>query len=245
MEKMIEINDIGYKYKGEKDILKGINLDIYKGEKLGIVGPNGVGKTTLFKLITGVVKPDCGSVKVCNRQIKQGQFVPEIGMIFQDTDDQLFCPTVYEDISFGPRNMGLSQGDIDKKVNNAMDILGIGYLRDKAPHHLSGGEKRLVAIAGILAMESRIGIYDEPTSNLDMRFRERLINFMNNFSHDVMIVSSHDLEFLIEVCNKIVVIDNGKIIAKGSPIEILSNELLMKQHGLSVPYSLKKQLNKN
>lgn len=235
---LINVENVTFGYDIDNEIINDISFKVWKGDRIGLIGPNGVGKTTLFKLICGIDKPQKGKITICQRELKQGEFRPELGMIFQNTDDQLFCPTVYDDVSFGPRNMGMSNEEVDKNVNEAFEILNISYLKDKAPHHLSGGEKRLVSIAGILSMKSKIGIYDEPTSNLDIRYKKRLIKFLKSSHHEAIIVSSHDLEFILQVCNKIILFDEGKIIAIDSPETILADSELMNLHGLEKPYSL-------
>lgn len=239
VNKLMEVDSVSFGYDENDNILNEISFELLKGDRIGLIGPNGVGKTTLFKLLCGIEKPSSGNIKICGNTLKQGVFTPEIGFIFQSADDQLFCPTVFDDISFGPKNMRLNDKQVESNVFSALRTLDIEYLKEKQPHHLSGGEKRLVAIAGILAMKSQIGIYDEPTSNLDMRYRAKLIDFLNGSCHDGIIVSSHDLDFLVEVCNKIILIDDGKIIKTGNVKDIFCNEKLMKNHGLFVPYSLR------
>ncbi|RKD28790.1 energy-coupling factor ABC transporter ATP-binding protein [Thermohalobacter berrensis] len=235
---VLKVSQISFGYNRNEKIINNLSLEIYSGERVGIIGPNGTGKTTLFLLISGVKKPSSGEIILYDKKVKVGKFNPNIGMVFQNTDDQLFCPTVWEDVAFGPTNMGLSREEVKKRVNNSLKILGIEKLKDKAPHHLSGGEKRLAAIAGVLAMESKLVIYDEPTSNLDIRYRRKLINFINSSKQDAMLISSHDLEFILEVCNRVILLDEGRIVADGKPKEILGDENLMEAHGLEKPHSL-------
>lgn len=222
-----------------QNVLDDIGLVMYQGDRIGIIGPNGTEKTTFFLTIAGINNPSAGNIKLFGEAVVHGQFRPKLGMVLQNQDDQLFCPTVWDDIAFGPSNMGLSKDEVIIRVEYAVDLLDISQLVDRAPHQLSGGEKRLVAIAGIIAMDSRFVIYDEPTSNLDMRYRRKLINpLQNKQTHEGMLIASRDLELVLEVCNRVILIDEGKIITDGKPIEILSNEKLLQNHGLETPYSL-------
>jgi cobalt/nickel transport system ATP-binding protein len=238
-ETVMEMKDVSFWYNKNKSILKNIDLKIFQGDRVGIIGPNGTGKTTMFFLMSGIEKPKYGEVILFDKRIICGNFRSELGMVFQNTDDQIFNPSVLEDIAFGPRNMGLSKSMIDQRVNYALEILDINKLKNRPPHQLSGGEKRLVAIAGILAMQCKFVIYDEPTSNLDMRYRRKVINFINESNQKAIVIASHDLEFVLEVCNRVIILDGGTIIADGDPKDILSNEGLMKEHSLEVPYSLR------
>ncbi len=236
-EPVLDISGLSFYYQ-DNHVLKSIDMEISTGERIGVVGPNGTGKTTLFMLIAGVLKPSSGDIRLFNKTVAPGKFHPEIGMVFQNSNDQLFSPSVSDDVAFGPRNMNLSKDEVDKRVKDALAVTGISELGDRPPHHLSGGQKRLVAIAGVLAMQPRLMVYDEPTSNLDIRYRRRLINLFKTSSQDATLVASHDLEFLLEVCNRVVLMDGGRIIADGKPRDILGNEELMEDHGLERPHSL-------
>ncbi|WP_129600432.1 energy-coupling factor ABC transporter ATP-binding protein [Anaerophilus nitritogenes] len=235
---VLNMKDVSFGYE-KKYIIENISLKISSNEKLGLIGPNGAGKTTLFYLMSGIYKPKKGEIFLYDKKVIAGKFYPKLGMIFQNPDDQLIHPSVWDDIAFGPTNMGLSHDDIEKRVEDALKILHIEKLKDRVPHQLSGGEKRLVAIAGILAMKSSFVIYDEPTSNLDMRHRRLLIDFLKTSTEDARIIASHDLEFILESCDRVIVFDHGKIQGDGHPKEILSNAQLMEEHGLEVPYSLR------
>ncbi|KJS82660.1 MAG: hypothetical protein JM58_14415 [Peptococcaceae bacterium BICA1-8] len=237
---ILKIANLFYQYPCGRKVLENLNETVFSGERIGIVGPNGAGKTTLFLTIAGIKKPISGEIILFNKAVKQGEFRPELGMVFQNQDDQLFCPSVYDDIAFGPKNMGLSDKEVEERVKKSLAILDIKFLEDRPPHQLSGGEKRLVALAGVLAMEPKLVIYDEPTSNLDVRYRRKLINFLRETQQEAMLIASHDLEFILETCNRIIVLDNGTIIETGKPSEILANKELMEKHGLEVPYSLLK-----
>lgn len=236
---LITIKELSFWYEESQVILEKINLDIGPGERVGILGPNGAGKTTLFLLMAGIEKPRRGRICLDGKEVVPGRFYPQIGMVFQDSKDQLVYPTVGEDVAFGPRNLGLSAAETERRVNWALDQLQIGHLKDRAPHHLSGGEKRLVSIAGsIVAMQSKIGFYDEPTSNLDIKYRRLLIRFVKQSQQEAVLIASHDLEFVLEVCNRVIILDGGQLAADGKPEEILSQSALLEQHSLEVPHSL-------
>lgn len=235
---VLKISELSFNYPDGHHVLKDINLNVWSGERVGIVGPNGAGKTTYFQLLCGVLKPTVGKINLFGKSVVPGEFRSEVGMIFQNSNDQLFCPAVRDDIAFGPRNLGISKEEVDARVQEAISVTGIEELSERPPHHLSGGEKRMVAIAGVLAMRPRIVIYDEPTSNLDMRYRRRLINFLKESSQEAMLISSHDLEFILEVCNRVILMDGGCIVADGSPRDILGDVALMEAHGLERPHSL-------
>ena len=226
-----------FQYPNQPNILKEITFSIYKGQRVGIIGHNGCGKTTLFMLLCGVLAPTAGNLSLLNQVVEPGTFHPEIGMLFQDPDDQLFSPTVREDIAFGPENMGFASELIDQRVQAALSTTGTDYLADRTPHHLSGGEKQMVAIASLLAMQPQVVLYDEPTASLDMRTRRRLIGFLQR-SSETMLISSHDLEFILDVCDRVLLIDEGQIIADGDPMVIMGNQPLMEAHGLEKPHSL-------
>ena len=233
----IQISDLRYSYEHRINVLDRVNLNVSSGERIGIIGPNGAGKTTLFLLICGVLKPASGQISLFGKPVKSGDFNPDIGMVFQSPDDQLFCPSVWDDVAFGPQNMGLSPEDVEKRTQDALIEVGHLNLAERPPHHLSGGEKRMISIAGVLAMQPRVVIYDEPSANLGMRSRRKVIKLLQKSEQTIMI-SSHDLEFILEICNRVILLDEGKIIADGDPVQIMSNDTLMQAHGQEKPHSL-------
>jgi cobalt/nickel transport system ATP-binding protein len=236
-EVAIATQALSFSYPDQPDILCNISLEIRDGERVGIIGHNGCGKTTLFMLLCGVLKPKSGDISLFGEPLKQGQFRPEVGLLFQDPDDQLFSASVWDDIAFGPQNMGLPPEEVEARVKHAVDMTGTEHLLNRLPHHLSGGEKQMVAIAGLLAMMPRVILYDEPTANLDLRTRRRLIRFLQA-SSETILISAHDLEFILEVCDRVLLIDDGRIIADGDPREIMGDQDLMETHGLEKPHSL-------
>lgn len=233
----LEVSGLSFSYPDKADVLRDINLEIQSGEKVGLIGPNGAGKTTLFLSICGVLKPSKGEVFVLGKPVKSGDFHPEIGMVFQNPDDQLFCPSVRDDVAFGPQNMGLPKNEIEMRVSEALLDVGCQELAGRPPHHLSGGEKRMVSIAGVLAMRPDLVIYDEPSANLGMRSRRRVINLLQA-SKQTILISSHDLELILEVCDRVVMLDSGQIVADGDPRQIMDDEELMETHGQEKPHSL-------
>lgn len=232
----LTISNLTFSYP-EQPVLDHINLTIRPGERVGLIGPNGAGKTTLFHSVCGVLKPSDGDIELFGETVKAGKFHPKVGLVFQYPDDQIFSPTVYDDIAFGPRNMGLTDSEVESHVHEAMSLTGIEELAERAPHHLSGGQKRMVAIAGIKAMRPELIIYDEPSANLDMRSRRRLINFIQE-SKETVLLSSHDLEMVVEICDRVILLDEGKIIADGDTYDIMGDQELMEAHGLEKPHSL-------
>jgi cobalt/nickel transport system ATP-binding protein len=233
----ISLRNLGFSYGQERAILTDINLEIATGETVGLIGANGAGKTSLFLTICGILQPTYGEIKLFNRPIQAGQFNPEIGLVFQNPDDQLFCPTVRDDIAFGLENLNLTAEEVETRINAALSLTGVTHLANRISHQLSGGEKCMVAIAAVLAMLPQIVLYDEPSANLDLKARRRLIKFLQA-SHETIVVSSHDLELIIEVCDRVVMLNQGRIIADGVPQEIMSNTSLMEANGLEVPHSL-------
>ena len=233
----IFLSNLCFSYEQERAILTDINLEVASGESVGLIGANGAGKTSLFLAVCGILKPTYGEIKLFDRQIQTGEFNPEIGLVFQNPDDQLFCPTVRDDIAFGLENIGLPPQEVEARIDAALSLTGVKHLIDRISYQLSGGEKCMVAIAAVLAMLPQIVLYDEPSANLDLRARRRLIQFLNS-SGETTVISSHDLELIIEVCDRVVMLNQGRIVADGTPEEIMSDADLMLANGLEVPHSL-------
>jgi len=240
---LIEIDRVSYQYADGVKALRDVSLHVKHGERVGLAGPNGAGKTTLFMLLSGTI--DCfeGRIDVagCDLTTPEGrrQVHRKLGTVFQNTDDQLFSASVFEDIAFGPVNLGLSRDEVHRRVDDAMAQVGLDEaFKDRLPFHLSGGEKRRVAIAGILAMNPQVLLLDEPSSDLDPRGRRELERILDALTV-TRIISSHNLEFVLKTCNRIVVFDKGRIVADGPARDILSDEEVMLAHGLEVPLSLR------
>ncbi len=234
--KAIEIKCIYFGYN-KQTVFKNLCLTINNKEKVGIVGANGAGKTTLFLSICGILKINQGEITLFDRPIIAGKFHPEIGLVFQNPDDQLFCPTVKDDIIFGAENLGLSPSEIEQRFNQVIEAVGVKHLTDRIPYQLSGGEKCMVAIASVLIMQPKIILYDEPSANLDLKARRKLINFLQS-SPETILVSAHDLELILEVCDRVIVMNQGKIVADGMPEKIMSDKTLMGENNLEIPPSL-------
>lgn len=232
----LQITELGFAY-GTAPALHGINLTIRAGERVGLIGANGCGKTTLFLLVCGVLPPAHGSIQVFGTAVQAGRFNPAVGLVFQHPDDQLFCPTVREDIAFGPTNMGLAPDAITARTTAAMHATGTTHLAERAPHQLSGGEKRMVAIAGILAMQPRLLVLDEPESHLDSRARRNLITLLQH-TPETLLIASHDLYALPEICTRLLLLGEGRIVADGTPEGILQDAALLQRHGLDAPHLL-------
>lgn len=222
----IEFRDVHYKYPNGYEALRGISFKVTHGEKVAVVGTNGAGKSTLMLHTNGLLMPTEGSVIVGDIQITKNT-LPEIrrtvGLVFQNPDDQLFMPTVEEDVAFGPRNMKLTNEEVSRRVSEALEAVGATELRDRAPYQLSGGQKRSVAIATVLSMSPDILVLDEPSSNLDPRARRLLMQQIKSFYH-TCIVTSHDLALVREVCPRTIVMADGLVVADG-PTEVVLDDL--------------------
>lgn len=239
----IEINELVFTYPDGTAALRGISLKIRQGECVAVIGGNGAGKSTLLQHLNGYLMPTSGEVRVGDFTLtsETAKWIRRsVGMVFQDPDDQLFMPTVFEDVAFGPLNLGLTVPEVTKRAMDALDRVGMGHLRDRPPYKLSAGEKRAVAIATALAGLPDVLVMDEPSSNLDPRGRRRLIELLKSFEHTRMI-ATHDLELVVEICPRVIVLDHGQVVAEGPTALILGDEALMLKHGLEKPHSLKHQ----
>jgi len=234
---VLTVSNLWFSYPDKPNVLQAVSLQVMPGERVGLIGPNGSGKTTLFLEISGVLKPSAGDIVLFGKPVLNGDFRSDVGLVFQNPDDQLFCPSVRDDVAFGPRNMGLSKDEVEARVTEALSVVGAAELAERPAHHLSEGEKRMVTIAGVLAMRPRLLIYDEPSANLDIRSRRRLIRLLQA-SNETILVASHDLELILELCDRVVLIDNGRIIADGKPRDIMGDDKLMEAHGQEKPHSL-------
>ena len=233
----IVVKNLEFSFPLQKPVLKGVDIEVGSGEKVGIIGPNGSGKTTLFLLLAGMLAPDSGSMAILDSPVRTGSFNSNLGFVFQNPDDQLFCPTVRDDLSFGLLNLGYSKDEADSMIDAYLTRLEMSDLAGRPPHNLSGGEKRMISIAGVIIMNPTVVLLDEPESSLDSRARRQLIEFIRN-SSETLLIASHDLEFLLETCERTVVLDNGRICADGSSRKIMGDEPLMNSHGFEKPHSL-------
>lgn len=237
---MIDLNQVGFAYKENIPVLKDISLSIEEGASVGLVGANGAGKSTLMKLLVGLLKPTSGQVQICGLNVEKKNLAEirrRIGYVFQDADNQLFMSTVYEDIAFGPLNYGLSREEVERKVQAAMEQTGTTHLKDQPVYQMSGGEKRLVSIATILAMEPDCILMDEPEAALDPRNRRRLIELLKTLK-PAKLIASHDLDLILDTCDRVILMSHGQIVADGLAQEILRDEKLLVEHDLELPLRL-------
>lgn len=236
----IEVSELGFSYPDGPPALAGVSFRIVHGESVAVVGANGAGKSTLLMHLNGVLTPARGTVRIGDVPVTRKtvrDIRKTVGMVFQDPDDQLFMPTVYEDVAFGPMNLGLPPEDVDARVQAALTQVGALSLADRPPYRLSGGEKRAVAIATVLSMLPDILVMDEPSSSLDPRARRRVIELLRSFSH-TKIIATHDLDLALDVCERTIVMSGGTIIADGLTLEIFRDEALLQQGGLEAPLSM-------
>lgn len=237
---LLKIKDLSFTYEDGNKVLDGLNLTAHDGESIGIVGANGIGKSTLMKLLVGLYLNFEGELEVAGHPVNKknlSHIREHVGYVFQDSDSQLFLSTVEEDVAFGPQNYGLSGEEVKRRVDEALEKVHITHLRGKHNYKLSGGEKKLAAIATILSMEPDIIIMDEPSIALDPRNRRNLIGILNEIQA-LKIITSHDLDFIMDTCTRSLLLDEGRIIADGDVKDILTNKELLEEHGLELPLSL-------
>ncbi len=236
MHHTLEVKDLRFSYPDGRVALEGVSLHIEPGEKVALVGPNGAGKSTLMLHLNGILRGE-GEVRVCGIRLEEenlGQVRAAVGLVFQDPDDQLFSPTVFEDVAFGPLYMGRSQDEVRGQVARALEAVGMAGGEGRVPHHLSGGEKKRVAIATVLAMEPEILVLDEPTAGLDPRGRRGLIRLLAQLPQ-TMLVSTHDIRMVAELFKRTIILDGGRVVADGPTAEILRDRSLLEAHGLEAP----------
>ena len=233
MDEIIRLNNVTYAYPDGRRALDGINLTIRKGESVALIGPNGAGKSTLLLHLNGIL-PGEGRVAVNGEVITEDNVVEvrrTVGLVFQNPDDQLFSSTVFEDVAFGPLNLGWPEDRITGAVAEALEKVGLTGFAERAPHHLSFGERKRVAIASVIVMDPAVIVMDEPGSNLDPRGKWRLIDLLRSLPV-TRIIATHDLELVEALCGRVVIMDSGRIAADGPTEEILRNTSLLAAHGL-------------
>jgi energy-coupling factor transporter ATP-binding protein EcfA2 len=239
----LEVRNLSYTFPDGKEALRDVTFNISEGECVGLIGPNGSGKSTLLLHLNGIL-PDTpgGSTAVSLFGLPATEenlpgIRRSVGLLFQDPDDQLFCPTVEEDVAFGPQQLGEPQESVRRTVAEALRLVDLEGFGERSPHHLSGGEKQRVCLAGILACHPRLLALDEPTSELDPRGKRELTAFLQTLQA-TKIIATHDLELVVRLCGRTLVLDEGRIVADGPTTELLSNEELMLRHGLEKPHIL-------
>lgn len=237
---ILQVKNLSYSYEDNKDVLNNINLDIYKGEKIAILGSNGAGKSTLFLNLNGVLHPENGEI-IYNEQIINKKNINElrknVGIVFQDADNQIIASTVLGEVSFGPMNLKLSKEEVKERVYEALEYMNITKFKDRPPHYLSGGEKKRVSIADIIAMRPEVIIFDEPTASLDpvnIDMLEKVLLKLEN-ENKTIVISTHDVDFAFRWAKRIIVIGDKRIISDGAPIEVFTNKEILKKANLKTP----------
>jgi cobalt/nickel transport system ATP-binding protein len=234
---IVETKDLRFSYPDRTPALQGISFKIHHGESVAIVGANGAGKSTLLLHLNGYLTPTSGMVRIGDYPLTR-ETVHEVrrtvGMVFQDPDDQLFMSTVYQDVAFGPLNLGLPPVEVDSRVQQALETVGVAHLKDRPPHKLSGGQKRRVAIATVLSMTPDILVMDEPSSGLDPWARQQLIALLDSFLH-TKIIASHDLDMVLDLCERTIILHEGTVKADGPTLEIFKNDELLAACHLEKP----------
>lgn len=238
----IDIEQLSFRYETGVEILKDITFHATGDESIGLIGANGVGKSTLLKMLVGLNLDYEGMIRVEGIPVKKdtlAEIRSKIGYVFQDSENQLFMNTVYEDVAFAPRNYGLSEHEVAERVKDALEQTGISHLKDRPIYKMSGGEKKLASIATILSMTPDIILMDEPSIALDPKNRRNLIRILNSF-HYLKIIASHDLDMILDTCSRTILMSDGKIIADGRTENILYDKELLENYNLELPLCLQK-----
>ena len=241
---MIAVRGLSYRYPDGHDALLDVSFTLAPGERVALIGPNGAGKSTLLLHLNGLLPdrpPSMPAVTVDGLPVAEAnlrEIRRRVGLLFQDPDDQLFCPTVWEDVAFGPRQLGLREPALSRLVSESLAQVGLAGFEERLPHHLSRGEKRRACLAGLLACDARALVLDEPTSDLDPRGRRELMALLSRLPV-TQLIATHDLEFVVEICPRTIVLDGGRIVADGPTRRLLDDEPLMLAHGLERPHILR------
>ena len=237
---MIEFQNVSFAYEKDRPVLRELSFRIGDGEAVGLIGANGAGKSTVMKLLLGLIAPTEGSILVDGIRVEK-KSLPEIrrklGFVLQNSDNQMFMPTVYEDMIFAPLNYGLSREKAERRVDTALERLGMQELKHRHNHRISGGEKRMAAIATILAMEPEAVLMDEPSSALDPCNRRRVINIIRELPQ-TKLITSHDLDMILDTCARVILLSGGRIVADGPADVILRDKALLEAHRMELPFCL-------
>lgn len=236
MTSVLQVHDLHFSYHDDLAALRGVSFELCEGEKVALVGPNGAGKSTLMLHLNGILNGH-GEVTVGGNRLTRDNLPAVramVGLVFQNPDDQLFSPTVFEDVAFGPLHMGLPMAEVEARVKSALEAVRMSGFRDRLSHHLSVGEKKRIAIATVLSMDPQILVLDEPSAGLDPRARRTLINLLRELPI-TMLVSTHDMRLVQELFPRTIVMDEGQIVADGKTKDILEDERLLTAHGLEKP----------
>ena len=236
---MLEFRNVSFSYEPDTPVLDNLSFHIRKGETVGLIGANGAGKSTIMKLMLGLL-PAQGEILVDGMPVTKQNLPPirqKIGFVLQDSDNQMFMPTVYEDMIFGPRNYGLSREEADARVDRVLRELGLENLKHRHNHKISGGEKRMAAIATILAMEPEMIVMDEPSTALDPVNRRRVISTINS-RKETKLIASHDLDMILDTCQRVILLNHGSIVADGEAETILRDQALLEANRMELPFCL-------
>lgn len=240
MSKAVEVHGLKFAYPDGRRALNGVDLTVEQGTRVALLGPNGAGKTTLALHLNGILRGE-GSVSIGGMELSDDSLTEirrRVGLVFQDADDQLFMPTVAEDVAFGPANLGLRGHELDERVDSALKQVDAGELATRPPHHLSGGERRSAALATALAMEPQILVLDEPTSGLDPAGRRELVQTLQGLELTLLVIT-HDLPFALELCELSVIMDRGHVAAEGPTAQVLADDALLAKHRLEMPFGFR------
>jgi cobalt/nickel transport system ATP-binding protein len=235
---VLDVRGLAFAYPDGHQALFGVDLHVHQGERVALLGPNGAGKTTLVHHLNGILTGGSGSVAVSGLPVEKKnlrEIRRRVGVVFQDPDDQLFMPTVREDVAFGPRNLGLRGAELDRVVLESLERVGMAAYVDRPPHHLSFGQRRRVAVATVLAMEPSILVLDEPSSNLDPASRRELAEILVSLDITLLMVT-HDLPYALQLCERSIVLSDGVVAADGPTYDVLTDEALMLAHRLELPF---------
>lgn len=237
MSGRIDLSDVHFTYPDGRVALKGVDLVVEDGERVALLGPNGAGKTTLALHLNGILRASSGRIQVAGLDLADSnlaQIRRRVGLVFQDSNDQLFMPSVAEDVAFGPANLGLSGDDLDSRVDTALGVVDGKEFANRPPHHLSGGEKRRAALATVLVMEPEILVFDEPSAGLDPAGRRELIDTLGKLPMTQVLIT-HDMSLALELCPRAVIVNHGRVVASGATPEILGDEELLAANRLELP----------
>ena len=241
---MIEFKNVSFCYEKEHPVLKNMSFSIEKGEAVGLIGANGAGKSSMLKVLLGLLPHEgeilVNGIPLCKQNLAEIRRI--LGFVLQNSDNQMFMPTVYDDMMFGLLNYGMSKEDAEHRVDAVLEQLDLTQLKNKYNHKISGGEKRMAAIATVLAMEPEVIIMDEPSVSLDPYNRRAVINVINSLTQ-TKIIASHDLDMIMETCRRVILISDGQIVASGAAMEILHNKELLENNRMELPFGLASAFN--
>ena len=234
---VVQVAGVAFAYPGGHAVLEDVSFDVGAGERVGLVGPNGAGKSTLLHLLVGLDEPSAGAITVAGIPVRPGRLAEvrsHVGMVFQDPDDQLFLPTLVEDVAFGPLNQGVPPAEARRLAEEQLEALGLAAMAERAAHHTSGGERRRAALATALVSRPEVLLLDEPTDGLDARGRQAIVRILRA-RPEALVVATHDLDVVRAVCSRMLVLDRGRLVADGPTERILGDAVLLSRHGIRVP----------